>query len=86
VVISDITDSTSVRVLLGPEGAKASLAAALGSGTDPRFSGLGVRAVVPRTQGGGGEGLRQASLEEYAALRLLYGVAEGHDLVERCVR
>jgi hypothetical protein len=80
----DLTDAASVKVVVGGRGTVSDPTAVLGQGRDPRYQGLGARVIVRKGTGGVGGGREVDSLS-YMALRLLAGVPEGPDLVDRWV-
>jgi transferase CAF17, mitochondrial len=86
VTITDLTATTHVRVLLGPHAAAAAHKAwgdtALSLATDPRVASLGTRAILP-AESTAPVAWAMAPPAAYETLRLLHGVAEGPDLVER---
>ena len=91
-IITDLSASARVRVLLGGPAATAvatslysgSTATALSLATDPRAPPLlGVRAIVPVGSDESEAPSVLAPAGAYEALRLLHGVPEGPDLVER---
>ncbi len=87
--ITDLTATTRVRVLLGPHAADAASKAwggiALSLITDPRVPSLGTRAILPAEAVAGLSWAASvmAPAAAYEALRLLEGVPEGLELVER---
>lgn len=91
VTITDLSAAARVRVLLGPTAASAAHAASKYSGaalslaTDPRAPPfLGIRAIVPASpEAPPAAASVLAPAGAYEALRLLHGVPEGPDLVER---
>jgi folate-binding protein YgfZ len=89
VTITDLTATTRVRVLLGPNAADAASktwgSTALSLITDPRVPTLGTRAILPAEAVAGVSWAESvmAPAAAYETLRLLQGVPEGPDLVER---